>query len=116
MVIERSRNRANDKRIYHFEYIDEDWSRQVGMRRLRVRATNPQGRMVELAILTDDPDRAAIDIIRLMFQRWLQENDFKYQIKHFGLNQMVSYKVVPYEQCVKQLTDRQVESEVHPCP
>ena len=113
MVIERSRNRANDKRIYHFEYIDEDWSRQVGMRRLRVRATNPQGRMVELAILTDDPDRAAIDIIRLMFQRWLQENDFKYQIKHFGLNQMVSYKVVPYEQCVKQLTDRQVESEAY---
>jgi hypothetical protein len=48
-----------------------------------------------------------------MFQRWLQENDFKYQIKHFGLNQIVSYQVVPYEQLVKQLTDRQVESEAH---
>jgi hypothetical protein len=113
MVIERSRNRAADKRIYHFEYIDEGWSRQTGMRRLRVRATNPEGRTVELAILTDDLERAAVEIIRLMFQRWLQENDFKYQIKHFGLNQIVSYQVVPYEQLVKQLTDRQVESETH---
>jgi hypothetical protein len=113
MVIERSRNRANDKRIYRFEYIDESWSRQAGMRRLRVRATNPQGRMVELAILTDDLERAAVEIIGLMFQRWLQENDFKYQIKHFGLNQIVSYQVVPYEQLVKQLTDRQVESEAY---
>lgn len=113
MVIERSRNRANDKRIYRFEYIDEGWSRQAGMRRLRVRATNPQGRTVELAILTDDLERAAVEIIGLMFQRWLQENDFKYQIKHFGLNQIVSYRVVPYEQLVKQLTDRQVESEAY---
>jgi hypothetical protein len=113
MVIERSRNRADDKRIYRFEYIDEGWSRQAGMRRLRVRATNPQGRTVELAILTDDLKRAAVEIIWLMFQRWLQENDFKYQIKHFGLNQIVSYQVVPYEQLVKQLTDRQVESEAH---
>jgi hypothetical protein len=113
MVIERSRNRANDKRIYRFEYIDEGWSRQAGMRRLRVRATNPQGRRVELAILTDDLDRAAVQIIGLMFQRWLQENDFKYQIKHFGLNQIVSYQVVPYETLVKQLTDRQVESEAY---
>jgi hypothetical protein len=113
MVIERSRNRANDKRIYRFEYIDEGWSRQAGMRRLRVRATNPQGRTVELAILTDDLERAAVEIIWLMFQRWLQENDFKYQIKHFGLNQIVSYRVVPYEQLVKQLTDRQVESEAY---
>jgi hypothetical protein len=113
MVIERSRNRANDKRIYRFEYIDEGWSRQAGMRRLRVRATNPQGRRVELAILTDDLERAAVQIIGLMFQRWLQENDFKYQIKHFGLNQIVSYQVVPYEPLVKQLIDRQVESEAY---
>src|SRR5206468_599819 len=65
------------------------------------------------AILTDDLKRAAVEIIRLMFQRWLQENDFKYQIKHFGLNQIVSYQVVPYQQLTKQLTDRQVQSEAY---
>lgn len=113
MVIERSRNRANDKRLYHFEYIDENWSRQAGMRRLRVRATNPEGRTVELAILTDDLTRSALEIIGLMFQRWLQENDYKYQIKHFGLNQIVSYRVVPYDQLVKHLNDRKVESEAY---
>jgi len=113
MIIERWRNRADDKQIYHFEYIDEDWSRQAGMRRLRVRATNPEGRTVELSILTDDLTRSALEIIGLMFGRWLQENDFKYQIKHFGLNQIVSYQVVPYDQLVKHLKDRQVESEAY---
>lgn len=58
-------------------------------------------------------NRADVQIIGLMFQRWLQENDFKYQIKHFGLNQVVSYQVVAYAQWVKKLTDRQVESEAY---
>jgi hypothetical protein len=30
-----------------------------------------------VAILTDDLERSAAEIIQLMFQRWLQENDFK---------------------------------------
>ena len=28
-----------------------------------------------------------------MFNRWLQENDFKYRDKHFGINQITSYLV-----------------------
>jgi len=30
-----------------------------------------------VAILADDLKRAATEILQLMFQRWLQENDFK---------------------------------------
>jgi len=48
------------------------------MRQRIVRATNPQGRTVEVALLTDDRQRPAPQIICLMFNRWTQENDFKY--------------------------------------
>ena len=83
------------------------------MRRLRVRATNPSGKTIEVSILTDDLLRPASEIIRLLFNRWLQENDFKYLDKHFGLNQIISYESVPYEQLKGQLEDRQVKSGVY---
>ena len=61
-------------------------------------------------ILTDDLQRAAIEIIKLMFQRWLQENDFKYLDKHFGLNQITSYRSIEYEKLKAQVEDRAVKS------
>jgi len=49
-------------------------------------------------------------IIRFMFNRWLQENDFKYLDKHFGINQITSYGVSGYEELRQQVQDRQVRS------
>ena len=60
-----------------FEYLDQDWAQNPQMRQLIVRATNPQGRSVEVGVLTDDRQRPATQIIRLIFNRWTQENDFK---------------------------------------
>jgi len=62
-VLERTRNHAQDLRVYRFEYIDQPWARNPQMRQLIVRATNPQGRTVEVAILTDDRQRPAPEII-----------------------------------------------------
>ena len=45
-----------------------------------------------------------------MFNRWLQENDFKYLDKHFGINQITSYGVTGYEELRQQVEDRQVRS------
>lgn len=113
MTLTKVRNSSDDLRIYHFDYLDEPWPKMSGMRRLRVRATNPSGKTIEVSILTDDLLRPAPEIIRLMFNRWLQENDFKYLDKHFGLNQIISYQSVPYEQLKGQLEDRQVKSGVY---
>ena len=110
MEITRARNSAHDTRSYHFEYLDEAWPKLAGMRRLRVRATNPAGRTIEVGVLTNDLQRAAIEIVRLIFMRWLQENDFKYLDKHFGINQIVSYQSVPYAELKGQLEDRQMRS------
>jgi len=109
-VIERARNRAQDLRTYHFKYLDRPWAKAPGMRQLVVVATNPEGKSLEVAVLTDDPQRPAMEVLRLIFNRWLQENDFKYEDKHFGINQITSYRTVPYEKLKGQLQDRQVKS------
>jgi len=109
-VMEKCRNRAQDVKIYRFEYMDESWDKDSDMRLLRVRATNPKGRTIELGILTNDKERVAEEIIRLMFQRWIQENDFKYLEKHYGINQITSYASVPYEKIKNDVEDRQIKS------
>ena len=110
MVIERARNRADDIRSYHLEYWDRAWPHDERLRQLIVQATNPQGRTVQVSVLTDDLKRAAVEILRLIFCRWLQENDFKYLDKHFGINQITSYGVIRYEELREQVQDRQVRS------
>lgn len=110
MVIERARNRADDIRSYHLEYWDRAWPKDPRLRQIVVQATNPRGRVIQVSILTDDQKSAAIGIIRLMFGRWVQENDFKYLDKHFGINQITSYGVTGYEELRQQVEDRQVRS------
>ena len=95
-VMERARNAASDLRSYHFEYLDRDWPTDPRLRQIVVQATNPQGRVVQVAILTDDRARAAAEGIGLIFNRWIQENDFKYLDKHYWINQLTSYRVIPY--------------------
>lgn len=109
-VLERARNHAQDKRCYHFEYMDRDWSSDPSMRQLVVRATNPKNKTVELGILTDDRKRPAQLFITWMFSRWIQENDFKYLDKHFGINEITSYASVSYEKLKSQLEDKQIQS------
>lgn len=109
-ALERTRNHAQDKRVYRFEYLDQDWAKNPQMRQLIVRATNPQGSTVQVGILTDDRQRAAAQIIYLMFNRWTQENDFKYLDEHWGINQITSYASVAYERLKDQVEQKQIKS------
>jgi hypothetical protein len=109
--LERRRNRAGDVRLYGFKYVDRTWDKNPLLRQLIVLATNPEGRTVQVAVLTDDLQRDPKEIIQLLFSRWLQENDFKYLDKHFGINQLTSYRAIKYEDLKGQLNDRQVQSQ-----
>jgi transposase len=109
-VLERTRNHAQDKRVYRFEYLDQDWAKNPQMRQLIVRATNPQQRTVEVAVLTDDRHRAVPEVIHLIFNRWTQENDFKYLNEHFGINQITSYASVAYARIQDQVEQKQIKS------
>jgi len=110
IVIERPRNRAEDIRSYPLEYGDRTWPQDQRLRQIVVQATNPQGRVIQVSILTDDKEADAALIVRRMFNRWLQENDFKYLDKHFGINQITSYGVTGYEELRQKVADRQVRS------
>ena len=106
--LDRSKNNNEDLLKYQFEYIDNNWYRDQRMRQLIVHATNPNGKTIEVSILSDDLTRNANEIIQLIFSRWLQENDFKYLEKHFGINQITSYKSISYKQLQDLLDDQQV--------
>ncbi|MBC8457744.1 MAG: hypothetical protein H8D67_07105 [Deltaproteobacteria bacterium] len=109
-ILERSRNRADDVQKYTFEYMDQSWGKNAYMRQLKVRATNPEGRTIEVSVLTDDKDRNGEEVISLIFRRWIQENDFKYLDKHFGINEITSYATTPYKRLKDNLEERQMKS------
>jgi hypothetical protein len=111
--LERVRNHAQDVRLYQFSYHDGKWAANPALRQIVVRATNPAGETTQLAILTDDLARPAESIVRLMFNRWIQENDFKYLNQHFGINQLTSYRSLPYATLRADLTDRLVPSHAY---
>jgi len=92
----RQRNNSRDPVKYDFKYIDQPWKKNDAMRQIIVRATNPKKNMIEVSILADDKTRSAEQIIRLMFSRWVQENDFKYEGNHFGINEITSYASISY--------------------
>ena len=87
----RMRNHAGDLRRYRFECQEQPWHRDVRLRRIVVRATNPKGRTIEVSVLCSCPEIALEEAVWLIFNRWLQENHFKYLDKHFGLCQLTSY-------------------------
>ena len=60
-------------------------------------------------ILTDDQARAAEEVIELMFSRWVQENDFKYENKHFGINEITTYSVSSYSKLKNLVEDKQTK-------
>jgi hypothetical protein len=110
-TLHRPRNNATDLETYTFDYLEQPWPKRPAIRRLLVKAVAPGGRTVEVAILCTDEQLPAEDIIHAMFNRWLQENDLKYLINHFGCDELTSYSSTPYAQDSNQVTDRQQPSE-----
>lgn len=109
-TLTRTRNDSTDLRHYQFEYFEQPWAKNSKLRHIVVQATDDRERVIQVAILTEDLTRAATAIIEVMFRRWLQENDFKYLDKHFGINQITSYRVIEYEKLKDQVKDREVKS------
>lgn len=109
-VRHRPRNRADDLRAYRFECQEQPWTKRPGMRLIIVRATNPERRTIEVAILCSTPHMAPETAVWLMFNRWLQENDFKNLDKHFGINQLTSYASSTYARRAADFQDRTVEA------
>ena len=113
MSLYRTKNSSKDVKRYHFSYCDERWSRNNEVRRIVVEATNANGRSIIVSILCSELDRCAKEIISLLFDRWLQENDFKYLDEHFGINEITSYANLSYKDIEGQLNDRKEKSGLY---
>lgn len=72
-----------------------------------MQATNAKNKTIEVSIFTK---RKAGEIIKLMFDRWIQENDFKYPDKHYGIDQITSYAATNYRKLEKIIEDKQIKS------
>jgi hypothetical protein len=112
-IYERPRNHSRDLFTYHFSYQEHRWEKDSRLKRIIVRATNPRGKPIEVSILSDALDRDSKEIILLIFRRWVQENDFKYLDKHFGIDQITSYQAVSYKELAEEITDKQMLSTAH---
>ena len=103
----KKRNHRHDNRLVHYRYQDGIWDKETGMRQIIVRVLNKKWEtLIEVSILTDDKEREATKVIELMLKRWIQENDFKYLIKHFGINEITTYAFIDYKDLREKIEDK----------
>lgn len=107
----KTKNKKENVRLINYSFQEYTWDKNPCMRQIIVRIYDKkEGILIEVSIITDDKNRVAQQIIELMLNRWVQENDFKYLISHFGLNQITSYAFSDY----KELRD-QIEDKIYIC-
>ena len=109
-VCSRARNNSTDLRRYEFRYQASRWDRDTRFRCLVVRARNPNGNEIEVAILASNEAQEAQQIIEVIFSRWIQENDFSYLIEHFGIDELTTRGYHSYSSVAGELKDRQIRS------
>lgn len=110
-AITRKRNHSRDLRIIKYQYQESTWDKNLTIRQIIVRIPSPTGEgFIEVSILSGDLDSEANNIIFLMFNRWIQENDFKYSIAHFGINEITTYEYMDYKEYAAQVEDKLCKS------
>ena len=70
-ICTRERNDSNDLLVYEFRWQESSWDRDTRFRRLVVRARNPNGNEIEVAIVASDGEQEAEEIITAIFNRWI---------------------------------------------
>jgi hypothetical protein len=109
-TLSRPRNRSKNLQHWTFRVQEQPWRRDPAWRRFVVRATNPEGRTIEVGVLCSDPSIPTADAVTLIFSRWLQENDFRILDQYFGMMQMTARRSQAYADLAQTLADRPVES------
>jgi len=109
----RRRNNHRDTVRYRFEWREQAWEHLPNGRRFIVRARKPKGGTVEVSIVSNNLDMPAEKLIWLMFNRWLQENDFAYLLRHFGIGELTERGFDTYAEIAPELQDRQVKSRAY---
>lgn len=111
--IKRPKNNSRDIKTWKIRYFkDFSWDAIPGFHRIIVRISSPGkgANEAEVSILSNGRIRDETAVFA-MLNRWLQENDFRYMVSQFGLNQITSYKAREYAQIEEVLEEKKVLSE-----
>lgn len=106
----RKNGSSGKKKKYSFECQESPWSKMSNIRRIIVKATNHNGDTITVSVLCSNPEMPLEDAVWLIFNRWLQENDFKYLDRHFGIDQLDSRGHGNFKNRMDEFTDRSAES------
>jgi len=110
MSIIRRKNSSKDKRKVRFTFREQIWPAHPNGRRIIVQTYCRKKKFEQFSIVTNDPDMRTEEVIRLMFNRWVQEGDFSYENRHFGMQQLTSRKTDTYAALEDSLEDREIDS------
>lgn len=113
LKIERPKNCSTDIKTWSVKFIrDNSFSKIPGFYRLIVKILPPgkNRKEAEVSVLTNGKinDTTAV---RSMLNRWVQENDFRYMVINFGLNQITSYESEDYNDMMDTIAEKKVMSE-----
>lgn len=106
----RPRNNARDLRRWSFHCQEAPWPKLTDLRRIVVRAKNPDGRCIEVSILATNAKLSVEETVWLIFNRWIQENDFKSLDVHFGIDQLTSRKSRSFAEAASEFPDKTVDA------
>ena len=113
-TMDKYKNNSEISKSTTFKYQENAWNKNIKFKQITVRAYKPNGNNIEVSIIVNN--ECAIDIetiIKLMFNKWIQENDFKFLSVFFGIDQITSYRFIPYSRLEDKLNDRMVESKIY---
>jgi hypothetical protein len=92
-------------RTYKIDYYEDEYQRkEFKSRRIIIRRQGNKKKITQ-SILTSDKQTDAGDIIIKILKRFSQENDFKKQRTHYGLDEIITYDKLEYN----ALGDKNIE-------
>ena len=105
----RERNEPGTTRCWEFACQESPWPKDPSVRRIVVRVTTPNGVESEVAVLCTNPSMPLEEAVTLIFNRWIQENDFWYLDTYMGIGQLTSYASESYADIADTLRDRPMD-------
>ena len=108
--ITRYRNSLQDITACEFDCVRYPFCKIAGYDRIIVRARRAGKEDIEVSVLVNGDELTTEEAVTAIFSRWIQEGDFLYEVRHFGLNQMTSYDFEDYGSLEECLIEKAVES------
>lgn len=108
--ITRYRNSFQDTVSSEFDCIRYPFEKIPGYDRIIVRARADGKEDLEVSVLINGDVITTEEAVTAIFSRWIQEGDFLYEVRHFGLNQITSYDFENYGSLEENLLEKAVES------